>query len=177
MFDSIVPRKEERILEDDAEHAAQVLDIDFADVDAVEEDLSALDVVEAEEQRDQSGLAGAGVADDGDGLAGGDAEGDIAEDPVVFGGFGFVGVAEPDVAEFDFAARGFEADGVGGRDAGAGSSRSLKMRSEAAMADCRMLNFSLRSWIGRKKRVAYIVKAVRTPRLRVLLSTRLPPDQ
>ncbi len=33
-------------------------------------------------------------------------------------GLGFVGVAEPDVAEFDFAARGFEADGVGGRDRG-----------------------------------------------------------
>ncbi len=110
--------KEERILEDDAEHAAQVLDIDFADVDAVEEDLSALDVVEAEEQRDQSGLAGAGVADDGDGLARCYAEGDIAEDPVLFGGLGFVGVAEPDVAEFDFAAGGFEADGVGGRDRG-----------------------------------------------------------
>src|SRR5579863_1440239 len=40
--------EEERILKDDAEHAAQVLNIDFADVDAVEEDLTALDVVETE---------------------------------------------------------------------------------------------------------------------------------
>ena len=75
--------------------------------------MSALDVVEAEEQRDQRGFSGAGVADDGDGLAGGDAERDVPEDPVVFGGFGFVGVAEPDIAEFDFAAWSVEANGVG----------------------------------------------------------------
>src|ERR1700720_1774180 len=97
--------EEERILEDDAEHATQVLDIDFADVDAVEKDLATLHVVETQEQGDQRGLAGAGVTDDGDGLAWGHAEGDVAEDPVFFGGWGLVGIAEPDVAKFDVAAR------------------------------------------------------------------------
>src|SRR5229473_8434659 len=42
--------EEEGILEDDAEEAAKILQIDFADVDAVEQDLAALNVVEAEEQ-------------------------------------------------------------------------------------------------------------------------------
>ena len=42
--------EEERILEDDAELAAQILQLDFADVDAVEKDLAALNVVEAEKQ-------------------------------------------------------------------------------------------------------------------------------
>jgi hypothetical protein len=47
-------------------------------------------------------------------LTGRNVERDIAQDPIVVGEFGFVGVAEPDIAEFDFAARGVEADGVGG---------------------------------------------------------------
>ena len=37
-------------------------------------------------------------------------------------------------------------------------SSSLKTRSLAAMAACRMLYFSLRSWMGRKKRCAYWMK-------------------
>ena len=57
--------EEEWILENDAEQAAQVLKIDFADVDSVEKDLAALNIVEAEQQRNECGLAGAGVADDG----------------------------------------------------------------------------------------------------------------
>src|SRR6266404_2439308 len=62
--------EEEGVLKNDAEQAAQVLEIDFADVDAVEQDLAALNVIEAKKERDQRGLAGAGVADDGEGLAG-----------------------------------------------------------------------------------------------------------
>jgi len=50
------------------------------------------------------------------------------------------------------------------------------MRSEAAMADCRMLNFSLRSWMGRKKRVAYM-EGGQLARVSVEASTRLPPAQ
>ena len=42
-------------------------------------------------------------------------------------------------------------------------SSSLKTRSLAAMAACRMLYLSLRSWMGRKKRCAYWMKAMRTP--------------
>ena len=44
-----------------------------------------------------------------------------------------------------------------------GVSSSLKMRSLAAMADWRMLYFSLKSMMGRKKRCAYCVKAISTP--------------
>src|ERR1700730_12940370 len=52
--------EEEGILEDDAELAAKVLEIDVADVDAVEKALVALDIVEAEEERDERGFACAG---------------------------------------------------------------------------------------------------------------------
>src|SRR4029077_10328468 len=102
--------EEEGVLKNDAEQAAEVLQIDFADVDAVEEDLAALNVVEAWEERDESGLSGASVADDGEGLAGLDAEGDITEDPIVFAGIGNGAIAEPNIAEFDFAAGIFEAN-------------------------------------------------------------------
>ena len=44
-----------------------------------------------------------------------------------------------------------------------GVSTNLKMRSLAAIADCRMLYFSLKSMMGRKKRCAYAVKAITTP--------------
>src|SRR5260370_1947474 len=96
--------EEEAVLKNDAEQAAEVLEIDFADVDAVEQDLAALDVIEAKKERDERGFAGAGVADNGEGLAGLDAEGDIAEDPIVFSRMGNGTITEPDVAKFDFAA-------------------------------------------------------------------------
>ena len=47
-----------------------------------DEDLAVLDVVEAHHERDDGGFAGAGVAYDGGGFAGGDGEGDAAEDPL-----------------------------------------------------------------------------------------------
>src|SRR5882762_2394700 len=101
------------ILKDDAELAAQILELDEANVFAIKEDLTALDVVEAQQQGDQGGLAGAGVADDGESLAGLDAEGNISEDPVLIGGLWDISIAEPDVAEFDFATRMIEGNGVG----------------------------------------------------------------
>ncbi len=73
--------EEEWVLQDDAEAAAEGGEVLVADVDAIDEDLAVLDVVEAHHQRGDGGLAGAGVADDGGGLAGGDGEGDAAEDP------------------------------------------------------------------------------------------------
>ena len=55
-------------------------------------------------------------------------------------------IGKPHVAEFDFAARdGISGSGASAGGAGSGSSSNLKMRSQAAMADCRILNFSLRS--------------------------------
>jgi len=57
--------EQEGILQDDAEEAAEVLKVDFADVDSVEQDLTALNIIEAKQERDKRGLAGAGVSDDG----------------------------------------------------------------------------------------------------------------
>ena len=48
------------------------MDLELADVDAVEQDPPFLDVVEAQQKLDQGGLAGAGVADDGQELTGAD---------------------------------------------------------------------------------------------------------
>jgi len=41
------------------------LQVDFADVDSVEQDLTALNIIEAKQERDKRGLAGTGVSDDG----------------------------------------------------------------------------------------------------------------
>ena len=58
-----------------------------------------------------------------------------------------------------------------------GSSSSLKMRSEEAIADCSTLNFSDMSLIGRKKRCEYWMKATSAPSVSVLRSTLAPPYQ
>ncbi len=54
-------------------------------------------------------------------------------------------------------------------------SRSLKMRSEDAIAPWSMLYFSDRSWIGRKKRRAYWRNAATTPTETVPPRTPIPP--
>ena len=51
------------------------------------------------------------------------------------------------------------------------------MRSEAAIADCKMLNFSLKSWIGRKKRWAYCMKVINTPTFTKPAKDCKPPYQ
>ena len=125
--------EEEGVLQDDAEALAQRVEVLLADVDAVDEDAAALDVVEAHHQAGDGGLAGAGVADDGGGLVGLDDEGDAAEDPFDVGdrcgglrrwrwrcGRAVprrVLVGEPDVAELD-AAGAVACDGMRGRDDG-----------------------------------------------------------
>src|SRR5712671_3786028 len=60
--------EEKWILQHNAELAAQILQIDQANVLAVEEDLSALDIVKAQQEGDQSGLPRARVSYDGEGL-------------------------------------------------------------------------------------------------------------
>ncbi len=129
--------EEEGVLEDDAEALAESVEILLTDVDAVDEDIAVLDVVEAHHQGGDGGFAGAGVADDGGGLARGDAEGDAAEDPLdriegsigdttgclgaegslLLGGEG--GVGEPNVAEFDRAGK-VAGGGMRGRGDGGG---------------------------------------------------------
>ena len=93
----------------------------LAHVDVIDQDLTALHIVEAHHERDDGGFAGAGVADDGSGLVWLDGEGDAFEDPLNFRrqdiqffwrcpdrndcllGFGELLVREPDVAELDAA--------------------------------------------------------------------------
>ena len=58
-----------------------------------------------------------------------------------------------------------------------GSSSSLKMRSDEAIADCRTLNFSDMSLIGRKKRCEYCRNATSAPSVSVWRSTPPPPYQ
>ena len=181
------------ILQDDAEAAAQVGEIHFFHIDAVDADRAFLHIVETQQQRDERGLAGAGVADDGYGFSGLDGEGYVAEDPVgswiagsriargqrrasrallgwtAEGGrphmvlpFSAVLAVAParrdrrtrrDRTRCGRGLRGFFV--TAGETMSTGVSSSLKMRSLAAMADCRMLYFSLKSMMGRKKRSAY----------------------
>src|SRR5690606_38606831 len=77
-----VAAEEEHVLEDEADAAAQLGERDAVDGYAIEEDLAVLRLVEAHEEVDERGLAGAGVADDGDALAGLRAEADAAEHPL-----------------------------------------------------------------------------------------------
>ena len=49
--------------------AAQLQRVEIAHVDAADPDAAPLHVVEAQQQADERGLAGAGVAHHGDGLA------------------------------------------------------------------------------------------------------------
>ena len=51
------------------------------------------------------------------------------------------------------------------------------MRSDDAIADCRMLNFSDRSLIGLKKRCEYCRNATSAPSSTVSCSARPPPYQ
>ena len=68
-----------RVLRDDGAHAAQIVERQLANVDAVERDASAAAVVKAQQQLEHRGLAGAGWADQRDGLAAGDVEREAIE--------------------------------------------------------------------------------------------------
>ena len=70
--------KQKRVLEDDAKLAAQILQVEVANIAAVDENLAALDVVKAQDQRNDGGLASAGMAYDGRGFARREVEGDAA---------------------------------------------------------------------------------------------------
>jgi len=58
-----------------------------------------------------------------------------------------------------------------------GSSRSPKIRSEDAIADCSTLNFSDMSLMGRKNRCEYCTKATSAPIVSVPRRTEAPPYQ
>ena len=116
-------------------------EIELANVDAADADAAALNLIEAQQQAGKGGLACAGVSHHGDGLAGLDAKAHIAQNPVL------VLVGEPDAGRIRWRRAPAEKPLARSRrrECWTGVSSSLKTRSEAAMADCRMLYFSLRS--------------------------------
>ncbi len=124
-FDSSVPVKRNGSCSTMPKWRRSSMQVEFADIDAVEQNLPALNFVEAQQELDGRRLAGAGVADDGDRLSGIDAEADVAQDPVFVLGIRAAAIGEPDVAEFDFAARRPRAAcGAAGASDGSGSSSS-----------------------------------------------------
>ena len=123
------------VLGDDADGLAQGGGGEVADVGAADADGAGVDVVEAGQELGEGGLAGAGGADDGDDLAGVDAEGDVVDDldaaagveggDLLEGGEGDVGgggVGEADGVELD-------GDGAGGLGRAPGRSRTRGTRS------------------------------------------------
>src|SRR6516164_2688266 len=116
--------EEVHILQHQAEQTAQLAQIQLPDVDAVNRDAPSLDVVEPQQQVDESGLSRAGRPDDPDALAGTDLETDVFEDVVHPGDLVALSeahsrlvptrlrvVREPDVLEHDMPAGPCQAAG------------------------------------------------------------------
>ena len=95
-------REQRRLLERRGDERAEPLEREVADVDAVEGDPAAGDVVEARHQRGEARLAAAGGPDQRDRLARQDLEVDVAQHELV----GLVGEGEVDVLEAQVAALG-----------------------------------------------------------------------
>ena len=87
--------------------AAQGLQSDVGDVHVVDQDLSFLDFVVADNQAQNGGFSRTGCADKGAGLLGLDDKGDVLEDPV------FSDIGEPYMAEFDFSFEMIYVDRIG----------------------------------------------------------------
>ena len=118
-------------------------EVPLAHVDAVDPHRAAVDVVEAQQQVGERALAGAGVADHGQRLARPHPEGDPLEHRLAFL------VGEPDVARTRSRPRTARGPvGRAGRGDGHRRVEQRKIRSELAMAACRMLYFSERSESG-----------------------------
>ena len=93
-------REQRRLLERGGDQRAELLEREVADVDPVEGDPAARDVVEPGHQRGEDRLAAAGGAHQRDGLARLDVEVDVAQHELV----GLVGEREVDVLETQVAA-------------------------------------------------------------------------
>ena len=92
--------EEVRILQDDAQRAAQVVLADVAHVDAIVDDAALMHIVEAVDEVGDGGLARAGGADESDLLAGFGVKGDIVEDGLA------LLIAKIDVFKAHIAAQG-----------------------------------------------------------------------
>src|SRR5579875_3522999 len=73
------PGEQEALLRHVAQVRAELLDVEAAHVMAIDADAAGIDVVEARQQLDERRLAGAGLADERDGLPGRDAQIDAAQ--------------------------------------------------------------------------------------------------
>ncbi len=91
------PAQQHRLLQDEADLAAESVQPVVADVAAVDADGAGVEVAEPRDEADERRLAAAGGTDDADGLARLDGEGDVAQHRP----FGVV--TECDVLEFDLA--------------------------------------------------------------------------
>ncbi len=98
--------EEEHILQHLAEMTAQRGDLDLLDVDAVDQDLTLLDVVVPADQGKNGGLAGAGGADEGNGLPGRYLEGNALQHPLT----GLVG--KPNILKFNITFQFFQFNGI-----------------------------------------------------------------
>src|SRR5262249_37065795 len=98
----------DRLLEDQADLAAQRPDLEVADVDTVDPDRALSGVVEPGDQARERRLAGAGTADDPDVLTGLDGERGVLQD-----GRHAAGILERDVVELDASDEARYDDGVG----------------------------------------------------------------
>src|SRR5262245_29955695 len=87
--------KQKYILKDDAEVCSELLQIELANVNAVKQDLSALDIVKTKQQVGYRRFPGSGVTDKRDAFAGCDFEGDVFQDPII------IFIREPDIAELN----------------------------------------------------------------------------
>ena len=82
MLPPIVPVKRNGSCNTTPKRRAEIGEVHLFDIDSIDADRAFLHVVEAEQQGNQRGLAGAGVADDSDGFSGFDGEADVAQHPV-----------------------------------------------------------------------------------------------
>ena len=130
--------------------AAQRGNFDLPDVDAVDQDLTLLELVVAADEGQDRALAGAGRANEGRRLAGVNVEGDALQHPLAGD------IAEPDVAELDLALHLVQLDGIGGIHHLRLQVHDEKTFSDEASADCSQLNCSARFWMGVKNLEMYI---------------------
>jgi len=106
MFSAMLPSNRVVSCADVADRGAQALDGEVANVAAVDPDRSVGDVVEAQEELQERRLPGAGRPHQGDGVAGGGGEGDVADHRLLGVGRvdeGVLGVGEGDVVVLDGA--------------------------------------------------------------------------
>ena len=132
-------------------------------------DAPALHVVEPQQQVDERRLARAGRADDADALARLDLERHVLQHPVRLASRRCRRTRRGR-RRCARAARGRRRASSAGAPAtsiATGSSSSLKIRSDEAIAACRTLNFSDMSLIGRKKRCEYWRNATSAPSVSV----------